>query len=125
MAVPKYMNKGSKGPHVTILQTLLCGQCVGWGFNFYQEYDVHTANAVEEFQALHELEVNGNFGPAERDIAKRICSFDFDAACETIPGVTDFVQPDNSVISWWPGPGEKIAVRPSRLGFELGVAKIG
>ena len=125
MPVPTYMQKGSKGPCVSLLQAFLCGFGHGGKIVFDQEYGDMTAKAVAGFQFEHGLDNNGHFDPVTRARANDVYGFDFEAACETVPGVTEFIQPDGSVISWWPGDAEKIAVRPGRLGFERGAAEMG
>ena len=87
---------------------------------FDQEYGNVTAAAAAKFQETNGLEVDGRFGPAIRALAKEEYNFDFEAACETIPGVTVFIQPDGSVENWWPGAPRKIAV--DRASFDKGVA---
>ncbi len=116
MAVPKYMQKGSKGPHVSLLHAFLCGFGRGGGIVFDQEYGDMTTRGVSGFQFEHGLDNNGHFDPATRARAKHIYGFDFEAACESVPGVTEFVQPDKSVISWWPGDAAKLAVQPDVAG---------
>lgn len=118
--VPKYMQKGSKGPHVTILQAFLCGAGASLDIKFDQEYGNVTAAAVAEFQTTNGFEVDGNFGPATRDAAKNNFGFDFEAACETVNGVTEFVQPDGSVERWWPGAPTRHAVGLDLPGEQLG-----
>lgn len=105
-AVPQYMCKGSNGPHVTPLQSFLCGAGYGQGVVFDEKYGKVTAERVAAFQKAIGLEVDGNFGPKTRVAAKLAHNFDFAAACQATPGMTDFVQPDGKVISWWRDPSE-------------------
>src|SRR3989338_4569275 len=75
---PRYMNKDSSGPHVTILQAFLIGTGFGIGIAFDGDYGRVTAESVVRFQVTFGLEADGHFGPATRRAAKR---FDFQAAC--------------------------------------------
>ena len=99
--IPAYMNKGSKGPLVTLLQAFLCGVIVGSSDLVYdQEYGGVTAGLVNHFQVIFDIEADGNFGPATRAHAKSAYGFDFEAAANSIPGETSFVQPDGKIIVW-------------------------
>lgn len=122
MPVPQYMQKGSKGPHVSLLHAFLCGNgSSDEQIIFDNEYGNVTAAAVAEFQTMNGLEIDGNFGPATRAAAKKNYNFDFEAACECVPGMTEFVQPDGSVIRWWPGTAEKIATE-RRAATDVGLS---
>ena len=96
------MNKGSRGPHVTLIHALLCGSRYGKGIVFDQDYGEVTAAGVSDFQQSLGVEPDGHFGPQTRAFAKLLCDFDFNSACRAIPGTTEFVQPDGQAISWSP-----------------------
>ena len=102
---PKYMNQGSNGPHVTLLQAFLIGAGMeGLDVVFDGNYGPVTAAKVTRFQKLHGLEADGHFGPDTRQKVRSLSRFDFDfeAACRAVPGVTKFVQPDGSIVEWGP-----------------------
>lgn len=100
--VPPFMNKGSRGPHVTVLHILLFGMGKGEGIVMDGDYGSVTAEKVAKFQQDMGLDHDGNFGPITREELKCFFDFDFEAACQTIPGTTSFVQPDGTVIEWGP-----------------------
>jgi peptidoglycan hydrolase-like protein with peptidoglycan-binding domain len=65
---PEYLNKGSKGPAVALLQVLL----KDYGYNegaisVNGEYDEETAEGVRQLQKELEIEDDGHFGPATRE----------------------------------------------------------
>lgn len=125
MVVPKYMQRGSKGPHVSLLHAFLCGFGRGGKIIFDQEYGDMTERGVAGFQFEHGLENNGHFDPATRARAKDVYSFDFEAACETIPAITSFVQPNGDMILWSPRSIDTIAQNPGKFGLNLTAAEIG
>lgn len=97
--MPKYMQKGSSGLAVTLLQVFLCGYGRGREFVFDEEYGEVTAKAVRGFQLDNKLEPDGNFGPATREKAREKYHFDFEAAYKASSGGTsDFVQPDGEIL---------------------------
>lgn len=64
---PQYLNIGSEGPAVLLLQLLL----IALKFNHSKivpdsQYKKETAQGVMEFQAEAQVEQDGNFGPATR-----------------------------------------------------------
>ena len=104
MEFPKYMQQGSRGPLVTLLQVFLCGVRGSLDVEikdliFDGEYGDVTANLVNAFQVEHGLEADGHFGPATRAVVKEEYGFDFEAAAKTIPGMTSFHQPGGSKIA--------------------------
>ena len=86
------MQAGSKGPHVTLLHAFLCGAGFGNGIVTDGEYGEVMAGCVMALQDKLSLESDGFFGPATRAKVKEVYGFDFEAACQTIPGETEFVQ---------------------------------
>ena len=102
MEIPRYMNQGSEGPHVTLVQVVLCGVGMGEHMTFDGYYSHLVAAKVKRMQELLHIEADGNFGPVTRQAVKDVYGLDFAAACQTIPGVTVFVQPDGQEISWGP-----------------------
>ena len=104
MKFPHEMKKGSKGPHVTLLQSFLCGALpdnpMTGQLVYDQEFGDVTDELVRGFQIRKQLEVNGNWNQPTRGAARRIHIYDFEAACKGIPGTTAFVQGDGSTIYW-------------------------
>jgi len=100
--VPKFMCEGSKGPHVILVQSFLCG--VGCGGKFlldgYQEEE--TVRAISIWQDGEAIKIDGNFGPESRKKAKERYGFDFESACQIVRGVTCFIQPNGEKILWSP-----------------------
>ncbi len=96
--MPNYMQKGSKGRAVTLLQVFLCGQALGDEIIFDEEYGEMTATHVRTFQTRHELEADGNFGPATRALAKDRYNFDFVQAYGKSKSFafSTFVQPEGN-----------------------------
>ncbi|MDO8530434.1 MAG: peptidoglycan-binding domain-containing protein [bacterium] len=82
-AFPKFLNQGSKGPAVTILQAFL------WGALDDQEgietlipdgdYGPTTARFVSALQENLGIGIDGNFGPETRARVKSVYNYDFDA----------------------------------------------
>ena len=104
MEIPGYMQKGSRGPHVTLLQGFLCGVLRGSvtpkQLVYDQDYGEVTVQMVREFQVDHQLEVDGHWGPKTRGVAREEHNFDFEAACKAIYGTSTFVQSDGSKVTW-------------------------
>lgn len=98
--VPEYMELGSRGPHVSILHAFLFGALYGQSLVLDQDYGGETTKAVNCLQVDQGVGADGNFGPETRKMVKSDFSFDFAAACESVPGTTIFVQPDGSEIEW-------------------------
>lgn len=99
--VPRYMNRGSNGPHVVLLQVFLIGARFGKNIMTDGDYGHITAAGVVRFQEVYGLEADGHFGPGTRERVKKNFGFDFEAACRAVPGVTRFVQPD-AIVMWGP-----------------------
>jgi len=63
---PKYLNKGSKGPAVALLQIILLVR----GHNRYivtdGDYGDETAKGVRQLQKILRVEQDGHFGPQTR-----------------------------------------------------------
>lgn len=103
---PKYMNKGSRGPHVKVLKRFL--EISGFGANIdttSEEYDQATADRVCELQERFDIGSDGNFGPITRGTILNGFEFNFEAECSMISGRTMFLQPDGSEIWWSPPKG--------------------
>ena len=93
----KYMQKGSFGPHVTLLHTFLCGAGFGRDITFDQDYGQVTIDRVKELQEhLQMTDIDGCFGPKTRATVKEKFGFDYDLACLTVPGTTRFVQDEGT-----------------------------
>ena len=102
---PRYMQKGSSGPHVAVLQIFLFG--AGWGKKGLVPnwtYDEVTAEAVRTLQRVCGLDPDGNFGPMTRATVQKSYGFNFEQACRVIPGGTTFVQPEGPPLIWNSGP---------------------
>lgn len=77
---PEFLNKGSKGPPVSLLQTLLLDRSIGTGALMVDgEYGDETARAVQELQEDLDVEPDGNFGPETREAMQRQTGFDINA----------------------------------------------
>ena len=96
MEFPRYLNKGSLGHHVTLLQVFLAGAGYGEGLVFDRDFGKATALAVQKFQRMNDIADDGNCGPETRQLMKDRYHFDFDAACAATPGFTVCVQGDGT-----------------------------
>ncbi len=98
---PPYMNQGSEGPCVLLLKVLLFGAGHAEGLVHDDKYDGVTAGLVSDLQnQLGGLDRDGNFGPATRRRVQEVCGFNFQEACNWVPGTTGFRQPSGEVIRW-------------------------
>ena len=105
MKFPEYMQKGSSGPCVTVLQVFL----VGAGFYadgsssnivFDKEFGEVTAKVLARWQRVMLIKDDGQCGPETR-YHMLMSGFNFEAACRAIGGeVSFFVQPDGSKVDW-------------------------
>jgi|SRR3989344_168650 len=95
--VPKFMQKGSKGPHVSPLHSLLCGAGFGKGLKFDATFGNITKRNLKKLQEKLKVEADGCFGPNTRKAVKKAYGFNFDEICQTIPGTTTFVDMDKGV----------------------------
>ncbi|MDP1706330.1 MAG: peptidoglycan-binding domain-containing protein [bacterium] len=109
--VPEYMDKGSHGPHVTILQAFLCGWGDGGNIEFDQDYGDVTADLVGKFQSDRELDVDSNCGPETRQSMLETDGFDFAAACASVPGTTVFKHGDEEIE--WTSPASGLVKKDS------------
>ena len=82
---PEYLNKGSKGPAVALLQTLLLSQDFNRNIVVDGDYGGETARGVEELQQFlngvanrEVLEVDGNFGSETRKAYAKYFHLDVD-----------------------------------------------
>lgn len=103
--VPEYMNKGSDGPHVTVVHILLCvagyrETSDGRKIAFDQNHGDVTAACLSDLQKDLNLDADGNFGPDTRDAVNQAFCLDFETVCMAVPGTTIFVQPDGTEIEW-------------------------
>lgn len=81
---PEYLNKGSKGPAVAVLQVFLAGGCYGGDCQVFPNgvYDEATAVAVMNLQvdlAFEGNDVDGHFGPGTRARLKETLGIDMNA----------------------------------------------
>ena len=102
MRVPGFMNQGSKGPHVTLLQIFLIARGIlnGAEVEFNEVYGPALGRGMAIIQAWGNLDQDGNCGPATRLFLNERFGFDFEAACLAIPGTTRFRQPEGHDIAW-------------------------
>lgn len=102
MDFPEYMCKGSSGPHVTLLQMFLVGNydLTDPEFIFDEEYGDRTVGLVMELQESMDVVESGQFGPETHQALLDDYNVNFEAVCKLVPGETNFVQPDGTVIVW-------------------------
>ena len=68
---PKYLDKGSGGPAVALLQCLLIDRsCNSENIIVDGEYGEQTAEGVRQLQQNLGVDQDGNFGPATREALK-------------------------------------------------------
>lgn len=93
--VPGFMGKGSKGPHVVILQSFLAGLSFEPKLVIDGDFGEVTENLVKEFQRTYGGDTipqpDGCFGKKTRAIAEKIRNFNFETACQSVSGKTIFV----------------------------------
>ena len=101
---PREMKKGSKGPHITVLQSFLCGAFpaspIAGQMVYDEEFGEVTEELVREFQVRCQVSVSCVWDMPTRGAARRDYNFDFEAACNGIQGTTVFVQADGTKIHW-------------------------
>ena len=105
LEIPLWMNEGSHGPHVVLLQTFLFGARFSNSLVLDGEYGSITACRVADLQRFLGMDrdaITGNFSQATRTAVNEKYGFDFEGACLKIPGITRFVQSDGTVIIWEP-----------------------
>ena len=104
MSVPRFMQKGSEGPHVTLLHIFLSGAGLGYPpLNMdggYGDITIERVQILQKRVGFKGEDLDGRFGPATRQALKDKCHFDFDLVAEAKPGMTKFVQPNGEVVSW-------------------------
>ena len=99
---PEYLNKGSKGPAVTLLQLLLkAGHYNALNIQVDGDYGDETAVGVKRLQealGFDGKEIDGHFGPATRKrYADGIVKINVNAlAADVFEGDTDAVFPEES-----------------------------
>lgn len=80
---PEYLNQGSKGPAVAVLQIILIfgGYDPGREIEVDGDYGSKTTEAVKRLQSnLGGIDVDGNFGPETREALEDfVISFDVNA----------------------------------------------
>lgn len=93
---PAYLNKGSSGPPVAVLQLILKAA----GFDPEDqiivdgEYGDMTAKAVEQLQKEYGLEVNGHFGPETSEAVRDRLWIDVNSIpADVFEGETQTVSP--------------------------------
>jgi hypothetical protein len=96
--VPPSMNKGSKGPAVNLLLAFLCGTGYGKDIIFDGVYGDIAEQRLKNFQKRNNLKIDGKFGAETRSCMKEDYDFDFEQACQSIPGKTTFVGGDGETI---------------------------
>lgn len=101
MPIPKYMQKGSEGPHVVPFQSYLAGKFPHSGIVADGVYGDITAAVTIRLQHGGRIEKDGDCGPDTRQLM-RGRGFDLEVAMMAIPGTTKFVQPDGTKIEWSP-----------------------
>lgn len=121
MPIPRYMEKGSKGPHVALLQAFLAGKFGVDNLVIDGDYGDVTAGLVKKFQHGNRLEKDGNCGPKTRETMKTR-GFNFEIAATAIPGTTGFVQPDGTKIEWSPEVETRPVEHPTAITYEEGLA---
>ena len=98
---PKYLDKGSKGPAVAMLQVLL----VARGYNDDNiivdgDYGDATAEGVRQLQEEFSLEEDGHFGPNSRAALQSDSDVNVDALdAELFVGETLAVGPDDEEVT--------------------------
>lgn len=116
------MLKGSRGPHIALLQAVLCG--LGYGGEdlvvVSQYYSAATTLGVACFQKSCGLPRDGHLDTETRCALDELCGFNFEAACRVVPGTTVFVQPDGSEISWTSPAGQVAMVQTAYSGRSSG-----
>lgn len=74
MFFPTFLNKGSKGPPVALLQCLLIDRgCNSDNITVDGDYGEETAKGVFELQKELGVEADGNFGPQTREALANEC----------------------------------------------------
>jgi len=114
--LPKYMEKGSRGPFCVAVNAFLTGHASAWGmpdseFAVDQLYGGRAVELMKSYQSDSNLEDDGGCGPKTRTAMKED-GFDVDVVANCLPGVTVFVQPDGSEISWSPQGAAMAAAAP-------------
>ena len=107
--IPEYMDRGSRGPAVVVLQAFLSGVTGGEGF-VWGEYDACLASRVGDVQAMNGIEPDGNCGPQTRAMFKLAYGFDIEAAWPLIHGPSGFMQPNGIVSIWEPDSQDRIGI---------------
>ncbi|MFZ2149679.1 MAG: peptidoglycan-binding domain-containing protein [Minisyncoccia bacterium] len=95
---PPYLNIGSQGPAVVVLQIILRVL----GYNSYivpdGDYGGETVKGVKDLQSDMGIEVDGNFGPGTRKAFLEAYSFDVDTLdASKFLGDTVAVVPDGAL----------------------------
>ena len=84
------LRKGDSGPDVVYLQTLLCD--VGETLTVDGKFGTKTEKAVEDFQRLYKLTVDGVVGPATWDALEKATGHE-----SSIPGDDEIKPPDDAI----------------------------
>lgn len=100
---PPYLDQGSSGPAVSVLQLILAGMFPGLQF-VTGTYDVQTTLNVISLQTrlgFTGVDLDGNFGPGTRDALKEQMDIDVSVLEFTdFVGPTDYKSPDGDGV--WP-----------------------
>ena len=126
MAIPQYMEKGSRGPAANIILVFLnvwASLRLGENQNHHHIqfdgiYGETGSYWMKRFQEKHGIEPDGGVGPTTRQFLKTTCNFDFELAVRTTGGESVFVQPDRSEIRWAPWSPERDEAEARRIKAE-------
>ena len=106
LILPLYMQEGSTGPLVDLLLIFLAGYQLGTRGHTDVIPDgvcgLKGVAALQEFQADHDLQADGGFGPETRRYLTEAYALNFDVIAAGSRAATIFRQPDGSELMWPP-----------------------